>query len=388
MMHRSIGIVYPYSHPDSNPTLQNIMRELRQRSWSVELYCGREAPAERGEGLATDEQRSLLNPLPRTGLGFAGRLAERARTAALPTLYRLARRHSVLVGVDPSGLVLAHQLNARAGVPLTYLSFEIMFREEVDLREAPLKEAELAACEAVSLALVQDEERAEALADATGLPRQHMVLVPNAPEPEPVPESDYLRRRLGIPDDKLIVLYSGTLAGWASLHLFGEMVADWPDRYVLVLHSRTAVAPRMRTYLSGLVQTERVAVSTEPVPSARLNELYASADFALAPYTPVPDDWTSGNNIFHIGLSSGKIAHAALCGLPLLASDLPVFRGEFARYRCGEIYSRVGQTGALLERMEADYSAYADEVRRFYAERMDPRPGVAAFCDRLEDLAR
>lgn len=385
-MRRSLGIVYPYPHPDSNPTLANVCAELKSRGWSVELFCaGGDAGA---DSLVPDNAPSFFNPVPRLGGGLASRLAGRVRRALAPALYSRTRRHALLVGVDPSGLVMAGALNARARLPLVYISFEIMFPQELGVAERGLKDGELAVCPEVELVLVQDEERAGALAGATGLDRDLMSLVPNAPLPEPVQQSDFLRRRLGIPAEKRIVLYSGTLSGWSSLHLLGEMVRGWPERFTLVLHSRAAASARMAAHLERLERTGRIVISPEPVPAERLNELYASADYALAPYMPVPDDWTSGANIHHLGLSSGKVAHAALCGLPLLASDLPVFRHELPEFRCGEIYESVTQTGALLEKMDAEYEAYAAGARRFYAERLDPRAAVASFCDRLEGLVR
>lgn len=377
-------VVYPYPHPDSNPTLVNLAAELGRRGWDVELLC---AGADvRGPGLEAAGPPGVLNPLPRGGPGPGARLADRLRRAAGPALLARARRRGLLLGVDPRGLALARGLNARAGLPLVYLSFEILFREEVGPAEAGLKAAELAACADVALTLVQDEERAAALAGATGLPRAAMALVPNAPAPGPVPQSDLLRRRLGIAPERRIVLSAGSLAGWASLHLLREMVGHWPGEFVLVLHSRAASGPRMRAWLEGLRATGRVEISPDPLPAAELGALYASADFLLAPYMPVPDDWTSCANIAHLGLSSGKVAHAALCGLPILASDLAVFRREFAAYRCGEVYTRLEQTGELLARMAARREAYAAEARRFYAERLDPRGPMAAFCDRLEAL--
>lgn len=386
-------VVYPYPHPDSNPTLANLAAELGRRGWDVELLCagadvrGLGAP---GSGLGPAGRPGLLNPLPRGGAGPGARLADRLRRAAGPALLARSRRPGVLLGADPQGLALARKLGARARLPLVYLSFEILFREEVGPAEAGLKAAELAACADVALTLVQDEERAAALAGATGLPRAAMALVPNAPAPgpeaQPVPPSDLLRRRLGIAPERRIVLYTGSLAGWASLHLLREMVGHWPGEFVLVLHSRAASGPRMRSWLEGLRATGRVEISPDPLPAGELGALYASADFLLAPYMPVPDDWTSCANIAHLGLSSGKVAHAALCGLPILASDLEVFRREFAAYRCGEVYTRLEQTGGLLARMAADREAYSAGARRFYAERLDPRGPMAAFCDRLEGL--
>lgn len=385
-MKRRARVIYPYPHPDSNPTLANLARELEGRGWRVVFDCAGGTARLGPEGLVPNGRPAPLSPVPRAGLGLAGRLLERARRAALPRLFAAFGRADVLLGVDPAGLALAHGLNARAGLPLAYISFEILFPDEVGPAEEGMKRAERAACAAVGLTLVQDEERAEALAGATGLDQGAMALVPNSPEPEPVPRADLLRERLGIGAERRIVLYCGTLANWASLHLLPEMVAHWPERFVLVLHSRSANSPRMRKWLAGLTATGRVVASPDPLPSSQLGALYASADYLLAPYAPVPDDWTSGDNIRHIGLSSGKVAHAALCGLPILASDLPVFRRELPAFGCGEVYRSIAETGALLEKMDADHEAYAAGARRFYAERLDPRGPMREFCDRLEGL--
>jgi hypothetical protein len=46
--------------------------------------------------------------------------------------YVQARRYSVIVGVDPHGIILADALNRWAKKPLVYMSFEILFSNDVD----------------------------------------------------------------------------------------------------------------------------------------------------------------------------------------------------------------------------------------------------------------
>lgn len=382
-MKGNILVVSPYSGPQLNTTIANVARELSGRFRQVDIMTPEgDYSVHSTSGIPkTPRAPSAENPAAKP----EGRIRNAVMRRIRPRLFE-RRDYAAIIGVDPRGLEMANKLNARARLPLIYLSFEILFEDELTDAERPLKTAERAACRNVVLTLVQDHERGEHLARETGLSRSQMVFVPNAPLPVDVPDSRWLRDRLAIEDDTRIVLYAGTPAGWAGLHLWEEMVATWPEDFLLVVHCRSDLGPRMNAYLQRLAATGRIRLSHGPIPEDSLPWLYASADYGLAPYMPVPDNWTSGKNVHHLGFSSGKVGWYAMCGLPILASSLPVFEREFERYGCGAVYARVAETGSILSRMEREYSFHAQESERFYAQRLDPTDGLHNFCGRLEEL--
>ncbi len=307
-----------------------------------------------------------------------------------PAVFKLARarQYSVIVGVDAHGIVLADNFNQWAKKPLVYISFEILFGDDVDGGlDQELYRAERAACGRTSLVLIQDQERAEAFCRETCFPSDRVLLVPVAPPPQDVVKSDLLRRTLRIPSNKQIVLFCGNLQSWSSRDELAEMVSYWPDSYCLVIHNRSKVQRTLRRYLDRLTETEKIMVSEEPVGRKEMCSLVSSADFGLAPYKPVPGDLWTGNNIYHLGFASGKVSYYALCGLPILARSLPVFEREFANYACGKIYRRLADTGKLLEEMSRNYQQHSLESARFYHEQLNPVNGMAKFCDRLMELA-
>ena len=165
------------------------------------------------------------------------------------------------------------------------------------------------------------------------------------------------------------------------------MVAHWPEAYHLVIHQNSTRAGRAIRPLRRSAKTGRIHISSGPVARHDLPCLIASADFGLAPYRPVPGDWWTGKNLYHLGLSSGKVSLYAMCGLPILARSLPVFDREFAHYTCGRVYRHVTETGGLLTEMDARYGDHSDEARRFYRERLNPMDGITRFCDGLVRLA-
>lgn len=383
-------VVYPYANMHTNPTMSGLLARLAQGGLGVDVLCeGGGFSVEPGESpgdMKADGSFPLLNPLRRSG-ALPVRVLERLRLGAVPFLLRRDKRYKAVIAVDPEGLAMAHKLNARARLPLVYVSFEILFRNELTPQLQSLKAAEEAACADVCLALVQDEERAAKLLDNTPLTRDVLMMVPNAPEPAPVPRSNLLRKRLGLSDSKRIVLYSGSISAWASMYLFEEMVRGWDERFVLVLHSRSRVSPQMSLFLDELEDTGKICISREPLPLGQLPELYASADYGLAPYMAAPGHWTSGQNVQHIGFSSGKVGYYAMCGLPMLLSGIPVFTTYAPQYGFGEVYHSVTETGVLLERMDAAYNGYSAGSRRFYDACLNPGKALDAFAARVGELA-
>jgi hypothetical protein len=300
-----------------------------------------------------------------------------------------AKKYAVFIGSDPHGIALADHMNQRTRRPLVYLSFEILCQEAILWdEEKEMKRLELPACQRVSLALIQDEERAELLHRETSIPRDKMALVPVAPPPLEVKKSDYLRKKLGIGPEMRIVLNCGNLWAWNSREMLDEMVSYWPENYCLVIHLPSVPDHRLKCFLRRLANNnKKILISAEPLPRLELPQLVASADFGLAPYIPTPEWWQTGENQYHIGFGSSKVAIYSACGLPILARSLPVFEREFATYRCGKIYRRLAETGDLLVAMDQDYEFHRAESLRFYRERLNPVKPMEEFCKQLMALA-
>ena len=400
-----ILIIYPYPNIDTNPTMTFLLQSLAERKVGVDVLL------KEGEGFLSPEpfgETIHLEFLPsafffNTHWASLRRLPRRiALKLFCPGLYSdysvrfdlalfgmlKARRYSAIVGVDPLGITLADSINRWAKRPLVYISFEIMFADEVASgAQETLKRMEQAACGRTSLVLIQDPERTEVFCRETSFPRAKIVMVPLAPPPQAVIKTDYLRKTLGIPKDRRIVLHCGTIAAWASRDELAEMVSYWKDDYCLVIHNRSKINGAMARYLKRLTETKKIYVSTQPVTRKDMTTLVASADFGLAPYKPVPDSWYDGDNLYHLGFASGKVSYYAMCGLPILARSLPVFDREFSKYKCGRVYRRMSETDEMLQEMDRNYAQYSEEARRFYRERLNPVQGMDRFCNQLVALA-
>jgi len=399
-----ILIIHPHPDIDSNLTMAFLLESLSERKVEVDVLHaeggGFLSPEPFGDTIHLKVLPYAFFHTPRASVrGLPKRIALKLLFPRRypdywvrfdPVVFGLlkARRYSAIVGVDPHGIALADGLNTWARRPLVYISFEIMFAEEVaDTDDDYLKRLERAACARTSLVLIQDEERAEVFCRETSFPRDKIVMVPVAPPPCEVVKSDYLRRTLGIPLDMRIVLFCGNLCDWSSRDQLAEMVSYWPENYCLVIHLPSKVDGRMARHLKRLTEMGRIYISSQPLPRKDMPHLVASADFGLAPYVPTPDHWWTGDNQYHIGFGSSKVSLYAACGLPILARSLPVFDREFANYKCGKVYRRIVDTGPMLEEMDKNYAHYSNGARRFYRERLNPVAGMHRFCKRLLGLA-
>lgn len=329
-------------------------------------------------------ERSSANPYR----NYA-RFGKLRRKYAKVRLVMHREKYAAVLGVDPEGLCHAFAMNKHIRKPLVYASFELLFQNEVfSDQEKNLKDKELRASREVALVLVQDELRERLLRENCEFTKASFCHCPVAPWPESLRKSDFLRRELGIPAGKRIVLVAGHLHPFSSRDLLHEMVSHWRDPYHLVVHSRFDLTKRERMFLERLCSsTGRVSITQGSVALGNLTEIFCSADFALLPYCPEPSHWMSYQNIYNIGMSSGKAAYAAMCGLPMIASALPTYSQLFDEVKCGAVYSRVGEIPNLLDLLDSNYSFHSREARRFYDELLNPTEGIARFCQEVVKLA-
>lgn len=386
MTPKGVVIVFPWEHWDSHPTMHQLGQELL-RSFGRLLIISpdgfkviqREAANDPPTARKTGKLRALAilawQRLPATGL--RGRLVRWGAWLFRPFV---RPRYAAVLGVDPLGLVFAAELSRAWNLPLAYASFEILFRNELSARwEEQLKQAELDAADLVRLALVQDPLRGRILCEENNLTADRLVFVPVAPRPAAAAGKDMLRGKLGLSSSQRILLMAGSLDAFCSRDLLVSMADLLPENFQLVIHARATSGARRGLFLDQLARHPRISVSRDFLPLEDLHELYASADYALVSYSPNPEGWTTYQNIFNIGAASGKAAYAAMCGLPLITSDLPTYREVFKTYRCGAVYETLQDIPGILSALETDYGHHAGEARRYYDQQLDPREGLRNF---------
>jgi glycosyltransferase involved in cell wall biosynthesis len=93
------------------------------------------------------------------------------------------------------------------------------------------------------------------------------------------------------------------------------------------------------------------------VSHAELGKLIASADVGLALYRH------SDDNMYFLGLSSGKLAEYLRAGVPVVVSDFPGMRELVQRTRCGLVVTSMDALRAAIAAILDDQEGYSERSR-------------------------
>jgi len=415
---RSVALVYPRANLDTVPSLVGAVEQLASRGYDVDVFtttsAGQPAPsftsprvrlrslgvedALNGStaGLRTAARTARWLPsMARAPLrrGYATLSATLARGSHLVAHARaglVARPASYrcVIGVDPDGLLLAAKL-AR-GAPVAYYSLELLLSDELSTQaDERLKAQERALSQRAAFVVVQDEARAQLLADDNELPSERIVLVPNAPAgPAKGRRSRYWHKQFGLDEATRVVLHSGSLGSWTGIEDIVDSVASWPTGWVLVVHTRydAATSPYVER-LKARAIGGRVLFSLKPVGRQEYDELIDGADVGLAFYIATGDSSFTQRNVQTIGLSSGKLAYYLRAGLPVIVNRAASVASLIEAEACGVAVDGANDVAAALLRIEADAEPFSQRACAFFERHLDFAKAFDEVIDRIEALA-
>jgi hypothetical protein len=400
-------ILYPYTNVSTNPTMQAIVDALGDSGIGVDLAAvsdiENQYPAFRttnrdfglipsADLLQWDVSDVPLLPLPPPQVSVVRRVARRVRRVIraekqcfVPqSLEARLSVYSYIIGVDPAGVAAAARLCNIAGLPLVYISFEIMLTDEVvGAYELRLKAAEKRAAQQSCLIMIQDEQRAKVFTGDNGVDLERVCLIPVAPKDSSPCRTNYLRRRLGIGEEKKIVLFQGTIAPWSGRYEWEELINSWPEHVVLVVHSRSRLNARHQKFLRMLAKSGRVFATDEPVPADELPLLTASADIGLVSYFPSPDSWYDLGNLEFVGHASGKFSYFMMCGIPVLVNDHTSLASIVRSSQVGAVYTSPAESRGPLLSLLDNWGDVSVRSRQYYLDVLDPRISMSGLTTRL-----
>ena len=287
--------------------------------------------------------------------------------------------YNCFIAVEPEGLLPCTYFSIRHKVPLMYLSLELNNLSWE--RKRPLfKFFERLGNKRAICTIIQDEERAGILLEDNRVEDQEVIILPvSARGAAYRKKSNYLREKLGIPEDKKIVLYAGCISEWAMCVELAEASTKWNDEFVLVLHG-----PRHeKDYLKRLMPyTEggRVKLSLDWVPYGELDALISSGDVGIALYRGD----VLNNRL--IGAASSKFAQYLKCGLPIITNNYPSIRTVINKYKCGECIADISESGKAIEEIFVNYLTYSKGAYECYEKRYNFSNNFKPIIDKLSTL--
>ena len=181
-----------------------------------------------------------------------------------------------------------------------------------------LKELEYRLIQSLQCIILPSPARAESFCKLNKFPPEKIQILPVAAMGAPIlKRSRYFREKFSIPDDHIIVLYSGNFVSWFQCIEMIDAMKTCRERYAFVMHTwnqnstESGYFKEMIKHASGLP----IFFSSEYIDYENLTEALSSADIGLAFYESMDD------NCIEILHSSNKIGEYLKAGLAVITSD-------------------------------------------------------------------
>jgi glycosyltransferase involved in cell wall biosynthesis len=229
-----------------------------------------------------------------------------------------------------------------------------------------LKSLEHRALGRVQHVMITSPERGKIFASLNDFPLERVSALPVAPLRRPHAErSRFFRDRFGIPDDRLVLIYSGNFAPWAQCLEIICSMDGWPENAVLVMHTwnKGAMSTEYFAQMSRAAAGRAVFFSAEYLLYEDLAPALSSADIGLMFYEAIDANFTE------ILFSSNKMAEYLAAGLPIICSPFPSLE-KFVRDERIGVAADFQEIGSAARRIASDMAGYrssvADCLRRHF----------------------
>jgi len=290
---------------------------------------------------------------------------------AYSTLKR--KRYDLIFGINEEGLISAADFTKKYSTPLIYLNFEIFFMDElltyIDRKE---KTREIKVSQLVNLVLIQDKWRADLLASENNIDEKKFAYLPIAPRlAKNTIKSQYLRKKYNIPENKFIILHSGSFASWTHADELLENVDKWPDNTILLIHTRYRPDENDKQ-INKIINknSPNIILSTDLLDDQTYEKMVCSADIGLVLYKKIPGSKYVQKNIETIGLSSGKFSYYMKYGLPTISMGQKTYDELLKEYSFGYNLGTFEEMPEGLKKLTVNYEEFSREATRLFSEKL------------------
>lgn len=358
-----ILVIHDEGNISSNPGLRSIVETMTVLGFAVDIWRSAAVDLPPIPGVHVITRPVFFRRLKTL---FTEKHPSRVLSSLLYFVWLATRRlpnYELVVGVDRRGLLEGAYIARHRHIPLMFVSFEILFADEVGER---FKRLERDVADTVDGWIVQDPVRQHCVQVENGLRADRALIVPIGSPGTRAPESkSRLRDRLGIPPDSHVVVMMGSAARWTMTPEILSSLNSWPAGWALLIHDRTGRSQDAAVDFrdNGGQSAQRVYWSSEPLPDIDdMSEILAGVDYGLALYRPLPGPFTE-RNLENLGRSSGKISTYARYGVPIITNEIGLMASDVREFGAGFVVETPNQIGphldkSLLERHRAGCRSY------------------------------
>jgi glycosyltransferase involved in cell wall biosynthesis len=296
-----------------------------------------------------------------------------------------------IIAIDSEGLILASFIKKSrySDIPLDYLSFEIRFKNEYHR-----KQKEIECTKQISRLIIQDEMRGNILRNENEISES----IPTCYIPvsfarvchlqESIVQKIDIRKNFKLSKDAKLIVFFGTFDIWTG----SDYVIDFfeyntlPQDFYLVIHSRYG-------FNNEIDQHQKIVELAKRNDRIILNDCYIEGfsesvhflkqfDIGVNLYKPNDLNACQGENIYNIGLSSGKFSMYMMAGLPVIMSKLPTYEELNEDYEIGFCIDGYFEFEKLLKNIgHFDLNAKKQNCLKLYRDKLDISKSLFNYLD-------
>lgn len=285
---------------------------------------------------------------------------------------KLFNRADFYIGGDNAGCHFLSKIKKLFGIK--YVNFLLEY-PDINIPE------ELQDINSADLLITHDHWHGDFIMKYCKINKERMTFLPNTSYTEEYHQHDnYLADRLGISDDKVVILHSGGLGKWFMCKELAKAAANWTGNKVLVFHTSHIVDTDKyyNELRMDIADSDKVFFSTKPVPNAELDQLVASAKIGIATYSLKELGYRAEN----MGLAAGKIGNYLKCGVPVIATKVHSL-SYLEEYHCGVLVEDPKDINTAIDKILSQYDEYVAGAYRCYEELWRPEKYLDTIFEKL-----
>jgi glycosyltransferase involved in cell wall biosynthesis len=226
-----------------------------------------------------------------------------------------------------------------------------------------LKNLEYRMIRRIGKVVIQSHKRAQIFSKINHFNPKNILILPVTSTGDPIKKkSRYFRELFNVSKNKKIVIYAGAFAPWAQCLEIIRSVTDWPQDFVLVMHTGNPKMLKSDYFkkMQRAAQNLPVYFSTKPLEYKNLALALSSADIGLLFYEAID------NNFTKILFSSNKMSEYLKAGLPVLTSSFPELRRFVRKNKIGASIGSPAKLSQILKIIKPQLAKLSRNAQKCY----------------------
>ncbi len=120
-----------------------------------------------------------------------------------------------------------------------------------------------------------------------------------------------------------------------------------------------------------------IRVISQTIPQEEYTKFISAYDIALIWYSKYDD------NMYNIGLSSGKFFKHMSIGQPVIVNNVPGLAEEVRKYKLGVVINDVKELECAVQTIMSDYDFYVKNIKQVYKKKYDYKKVTKKFFDSI-----